>query len=175
MSESTAPGPWHDAIEHHIWATERLLDVCAGLTPEQLEATVPGTYGPIRVTLAHLVGTDGWYLSFFLDFENPIGEAHDETLEQLRAANAANGERWRSVLAAEPDPERDVVEEGDGWRFHTPVAFRYAQTVQHSTDHRSQVCTGLTALGIEPPQIDVWAYGEATGRSRAEYLTAPAG
>ena len=170
---SASISPWHDAIEHHIWATERVLETCASLSREQLVATVPGTYGPIIATLAHLVGTDGWYLTFFLDFENPIGEDPDVTIDQLRAANAANGERWRSVIAAEADPERDVVEEGDGWRFHTPVGFRFAQTVQHGTDHRSQVCTGLTALGIEPPAIDVWAYGEATGRSRAEYLTAP--
>ncbi len=25
-----------DAFAHHVWATERLLDVCDGLTPEQL-------------------------------------------------------------------------------------------------------------------------------------------
>ena len=176
MSE-TSVSPWHDAIEHHLWANDRVFDACDALSREQLVQTVPGTYGPIIATLAHLVATDGWYLSFFLDFENPLGEEPDPsiTIDELRAANAANGDRWRQVLASEPDPERDVVEEGDGWRFHAPVAFRYAQTAHHGTDHRSQVCTGLTALGIEPPNIDVWAYGEATGRSRAEYLTKPGG
>ena len=174
-ASSTTVSPWHDAIEHHIWANDRILDACAALTDEQLRQNVPGTFGPIMATLHHLIGTDGWYLSFFLEFDNPITDDTDVTIDLLREANAANGERYRTVLAAETDPERDVVEEGDGWRFHTPVAFRYAQTVQHGTDHRSQVCTGLTALGIEPPQIDVWAYGEATGRSRAEYLTPPTG
>lgn len=29
-------------------------------------------------------------------------------------------------------------------------------------------CTALTSLGIEPPEIDFWAVGEATGRTRAE-------
>ena len=167
--------PWHDALAHHIWATDRLLETCAGLTREQLVTPVPGTYGPIIAMLAHLVGTDGWYLSFFLEFDNPISDDTDVTIDLLRAANAANGERYRTVLARETDLERDVVEEGDGWRFHTPVGFRYAQTVQHGTDHRSQICTGLTALGVEPPQIDVWAYGTATGRSRAEYLKPPTG
>ncbi len=128
---------------------------------------MPGTYGPIIATLAHMVATDGWYLSFFREFENPIGEDPNVTIEELRAANAANGERWQSVIAEETDPERDVVERENGWEFHTPVAFRFAQAVHHGTDHRSQVCTGLTALGIEPPAIDVWAYGEVTGRSRA--------
>jgi uncharacterized damage-inducible protein DinB len=37
--------------------------------------------------------------------------------------------------------------------------------VHHGTDHRSQICTALTTLGIEPPLIDVWDYGEAVGRT----------
>lgn len=54
-----------DAFAHHIWATERLIDACATLTREQLVTSTPGTYGPIMATLAHLVSSDGWYLSFF--------------------------------------------------------------------------------------------------------------
>jgi len=33
-----------------------------------------------------------------------------------------------------------------------------------SGDHRSQICTALTTLGLEPPLIDVWAFGIQTGR-----------
>ncbi len=36
------------------------------------------------------------------------------------------------------------------------------------TDHRSQVCTALTSLGVEPPDIDVWAYARESGRERLE-------
>ena len=165
--------PWHDAFAHHIWATERVIDACADLAPEQLRTPVPGTYGPILDTLRHLVSTDGWYLTFFLDRPNPIEEDADVTLGELRAANASNGEAWMTFLAGELDAEADIVEHGDGWNFHSPLGFRLAQAVHHGTDHRSQICTGLTSLGVEPPEIDVWAYGEATGRSRPEYLRAP--
>jgi uncharacterized damage-inducible protein DinB len=157
-----------DAIGHHIWATDRLLEVCEGLTDEQLATPVPGTYGPIIDTLRHLVATDGWYITFFRDRPLPIEQDQAVSIAELRAVNAANGEVWREIIASEADGERDTVEEGDGWRFHAPVGFRLAQTVQHSTDHRSQVCTGLTALGVEPPEIDVWVYGEALGRTRVE-------
>ena len=34
-----------DAFAHHIWATERLIDECAALTPEQPKAPAPGTNG----------------------------------------------------------------------------------------------------------------------------------
>jgi uncharacterized damage-inducible protein DinB len=50
-----------DAFSHHIWATERLIDECAGLTPEQLKTPTPGTYGSIIDTLPHLVQADSWY------------------------------------------------------------------------------------------------------------------
>jgi uncharacterized damage-inducible protein DinB len=168
---------WYDALAHHTWATERILEACASLSREQLVAPVPGTYGPIIATLAHMVATDGWYLSFFLEFENPIGEDPNITIDQLRAANAVNGERWQSVLAEDRDPESEIVErnEEEGWEFITPLAFRYAQAVHHGTDHRSQVCTALSSLGIEPPEIDVWAYGEATGRTRAARLVIEGG
>jgi uncharacterized damage-inducible protein DinB len=45
------------------------------------------------------------------------------------------------------------------------MGIRLAQVVHHGTDHRSQICTALTTLGIEPPLIDVWDYGEAVGRT----------
>jgi uncharacterized damage-inducible protein DinB len=45
---------------------------------------------------------------------------------------------------------------------------RLAQVVHHGTDHRSQVSTALTSLGVEPPDIDVWAYAREFGRERLE-------
>jgi len=159
-----------DAMAHHVWATDRLLDACEPLTPEQLRAPLPGTYGPIIDTFRHMVGADGWYLSFFRDWANPLREDGPGGLPELRAANAANGDAWMALLRDGIDPEADVPETGDQWVFHAPAGFRLAQTIQHGTDHRSQICTALTTLGIEPPEIDLWAWGEATGRTRAEDL-----
>jgi uncharacterized damage-inducible protein DinB len=159
----------HDSMAHHIWATERLIDFCAVLTPEQLRAPVPGTYGPIIATFAHMVSSDGWYLNFFRDWTNAIEEENtDVTLAELRSAITATGAAWMEILAGDVDGEADMVEHGDGWNFHAPAGFRLAQVIHHGTDHRSQICTGLTSLGIEPPEIDLWAYGEATGRTRPE-------
>lgn len=161
---------YRDTMAHHIWATERLIDACAELTPAQLRAPVPGTYGPIIATLHHLVSSDGWYLGFFRDWTNLV-EGHAElSLDALRAVITANGAAWMTFLHADLDGEQDIPERSEGWIFHSPLGFRLAQVVHHGTDHRSQICTGLTSLGIEPPEIDVWAYGEATGRTRGEDL-----
>ena len=51
-----------DAFKHHLWATQMLLDTCATLPPEQLQTTVPGTFGSIITTLRHLVASDRGYL-----------------------------------------------------------------------------------------------------------------
>ena len=159
-----------DAFAHHVWATERLIDECAALTPEQLAAPAPGTYGSIIDTFRHLVSSDGWYLSFLSEQPAPIDEKADVTLAELRSAISQNGAAWSELLAAGPDGEADIVERGDGWAFHSPLGFRLAQVAHHGTDHRSQICTALTSLGLAPPEIDLWAFGEATGRTRVERL-----
>jgi uncharacterized damage-inducible protein DinB len=161
-----------DAFAHHIWATERLLDACSALTRDQLSATVPGTYGSILATLRHLVGSDCWYLSFFRDDVSEPAEDSVLTIAELRSIITGNGSAWMELLAREVDPDRDVVEHGEGWDFHAPLSLRLAQVVHHGTDHRSQVCTALTSLGVTPPLIDLWDFGEATDRTRSVDLRA---
>ena len=159
-----------DAVAHHIWATERLIDACTDLTPEQLATPAPGTYGSILDTFRHLVSTDCWYLTFFRDEPQRIEEGADVGLPELRSAITDNGREWVELLAAGLDGEATMVEHGDGWNFHAPTGLRLAQVIQHGTDHRSQICTALTSFGVEPPGIDLWAYGEVTERTRPEYL-----
>ncbi|CAN5140109.1 hypothetical protein BH23CHL9_BH23CHL9_13270 [soil metagenome] len=159
-----------DAMAHHIWATERLIDECAALTPEQLATSAPGTYGSILDTFRHLVSTDCWYLTFFGTEPQLVEEDSAAILDELRSAITTNGKAWMELLDGGPDGEADIVEHGDGWNFHSPTGFRLAQVIQHGTDHRSQICTALTSFGVEPPGIDLWAFGEATGRTRPEYL-----
>ncbi len=139
-----------DAFAHHIWATERLIDECAALTPEQLRTPAPGTYGSIIETFRHLVSSDGWYLGFFRDQPVRIDEEADVSLAELRSAITTNGAAWMELLAGELDGEQDIVEHGDSWDFHSPLGFRLAQVVHHGTDHRSQICTALTSLGLDP-------------------------
>jgi uncharacterized damage-inducible protein DinB len=160
-----------DAFSHNVWATVRLIDACAALTSEQLATAVPGTYGSIIETLHHLVASDSWYLSFFRDegIARVDGDP-DVGLGRLREAISTNGALWETVLAEGQDPDRRIEEIDGGWRFHTAVGVRLAQVVHHGTDHRSQVCTALTTLGITPPEIDVWAYAEDSGRGTGERI-----
>ena len=154
-----------DAFAHHVWATLRLIDACLALTAEQLETGVPGTYGSILETIRHLVGADSSYL-FALTGGGVAAIDEDRMdLPELRAAMEANGPAWAQLLVGDLDPDAVVVRyRDDGSESHAPMGIRLAQALHHGTDHRSQVCTALTALGVEPPAIDAWDYAWAEDR-----------
>jgi uncharacterized damage-inducible protein DinB len=155
----------HDAFGHHVWATIRVIDACLALPPEQLDTTVPGTYGSILETLRHLVGGDASYLWVLSGGMRPEIEAAAMGLGELRAAMEHNGPAWVALLEADLDPEEPVVRHrDDGIDSHAPRSVRMAQALHHGTDHRSQVCTALTTLGVEPPAIDVWDFARADER-----------
>jgi uncharacterized damage-inducible protein DinB len=154
-----------DAFAHHVWATLRLIDVCLALTPEQLETTVPGTYGSIVDTLRHLVGADASYLFVMSGGRSPVIDEETMDLPELRTVMEDHGAAWSSVLAGDLDPDVVLVRHrDDGSQSHAPLGIRLAQALHHGTDHRSQICTALTTLGVEPPGIDVWDYAWKDGR-----------
>jgi uncharacterized damage-inducible protein DinB len=154
-----------DPFAHHVWATLRLIETCRALTPTQLTSAVPGTYGSIIDTLRHLVRADRGYLVALTGGEVPILDQDDMDLAALRVAMEADGSAWVSLLAQDPDPDTIVVRRRrDGSESHVPSGILLAQAVHHGTDHRSQVCTALTALDVEPPAIDVWGLADQDGR-----------
>jgi uncharacterized damage-inducible protein DinB len=157
-----------DAFGHHVWATLTLIDSCLALPSEQLETTVPGTYGSIIDTMRHLVGADVSYLVALTGGLRPAIEEEVERqmgLADLRDAMVANGPIWSAFLAHDLDPDTVVIRyRDDGSESHAPLGIRLAQAIHHGTDHRSQICTALTTLGVEPPAIDVWDYAWKDGR-----------
>jgi uncharacterized damage-inducible protein DinB len=157
-----------DAFEHHAWATVRLIDACADLSPDRLDTAVPGTYGSIIDTLRHLVGADSWYLYRCSGGRTRRIEDDEEATMDLAALRTAMMEQatgWRELVARPLDPDAVIVtHRDDGSETHAPLGIRLAQVLHHGTDHRSQVCTALTSLGVEPPLIDVWDFGGDAGR-----------
>ena len=154
-----------DAFGHHVWATVRLIDACLELGPLQLETAVPGTYGSILETLRHTVGADVSYLHVCSGGRVPEIEEAEMDLPALREAMVATGPAWDAFLSLDLDPEAVVVRHrDDGTDSAAPLGIRLAQALHHGTDHRSQVCTALTSIGVEPPEIDAWAFAWKDGR-----------
>ena len=154
-----------DAFAHHVWATLRLVDACLALSPEQLGTAVLGTYGSILETVRHLVGADSSYLFAMTGERTPLIDKDHMDLPELRFAMEGNGAAWSWLLAQDLDPDAvNVRRRDDGSETHAPVTIRLAQALHHGTDHRSQICSALTTLGVEPPAIDLWDFGTLHGR-----------
>ena len=155
-----------DAFGHHVWATLQLLDACLALSPEQLGTAVPGTYGSILETMRHLVGGDSFYLFMASRERTPVIDEGQMNLTELRVVMESNGAAWARILGGDVDPDAIPPEAEDeyGYVRDAQMGIRLAQALHHGTDHRSQICTALTTLGLEPPAIDVWDFGLQDGR-----------
>jgi uncharacterized damage-inducible protein DinB len=150
-----------DAFAHHVWATRRLIDVCLALTPAQLDASVPGTDRSILATLRHVVGNESFELFVARGGQGSFIRPDEMGLEELKAAMEDIGARWARLLDEDIDPDamRREVDPDDGYQKLAPMGIRLAQTLHHGSDHRSQICTALTELGVEPPALDAFTFG----------------
>jgi uncharacterized damage-inducible protein DinB len=148
-------------LRHDVWATEMLLEHCRTLTPEQLELSVPGTYGTIRKTLIHIVAADERYLSRFMPMPDPIHEDKDPgaTIDAIAAQIPAVKEGVEKLFSSgQLDPDRVIRDERRKLAITAWVLIN--QFVHHGSDHRAQIGTILGAHGLATPDLDVWSYGK---------------
>jgi uncharacterized damage-inducible protein DinB len=156
-----------DAFAHEAWANGALLTFCEDLTPDQLRATTTGAYGPIIETIRHHLDAAAWY-QHRLGLERLDWEERDvptADLRELRRRADVVASRWELVFAGPVDPERVIDTEPDVVPpEHIRSGVYLAQVLNHGSEHRGQVCTIISTLGIQPPELDVWGYAYATGR-----------
>lgn len=154
------------SVRHETWADLELLRFCAALSPAQIAWTVPGTYGTIHNTLQHIVRAQRGYLWRLTGEEEPTDLPRDTErlvpLDELIRQEERIGKRAEALLEKEFDPMRAIAVV-DGTATAGVVL---AQFVHHGSDHRAHVGTILGANGVEPPNLDVWAYGFAVGEAK---------
>ena len=150
-------------FSHNLWANVRLLEQCAGLTDEQLDASISGAFGSIRDTLRHLVTSERSYL-YRIRTGQPRQDTGDERsmtiavmLESARASGAGLIE-WAPEVQAGDTVQVDW--EGGAVR-EVPKAFYLNQVINHATEHRAQIMAIMTQLGLQAPDLDTWTYFEA--------------
>lgn len=152
-----------DLFQHNLWANRRLIDFCAELDDDVLDATVHGTYGTIRATLMHIIGAELRYITLLRGEEMnrpPLERTPFPGFAGLRELAQQSGAALAEI-AATVEPGRMLTGERFGEPYSIPAAVPLAQAVHHGSDHRSQIATILTQQGIEPPDIDVWTFNEA--------------
>lgn len=149
-------------FEHNNWANQQIIQACYALSDEQLDAEPSSaTMGSIRETLSHMVRSQRGYLALLT---LPVDErpttllAFSELVESARES----GEGLLALARAEASqPLAARLRTRDGWLVEPWVVI--AQIINHATEHREQIKSMLSALGVTPPEIDGWSYGEAAG------------
>ena len=152
-----------EAFRYHRWANLYVLDVCSKLSEEQLQLTSPGTYGTIANTLLHLVAAEQRYAERFTDVPAAINE-EDGFPGVARLTELATRTGDQMIKVAEKVKSTTTVEvEWPEGKFDLDYGVVIIQALHHGNDHRTHICTILGQNGIEYGDMDVWAYGTATG------------
>jgi uncharacterized damage-inducible protein DinB len=147
-----------EPFRHNSWATVRLLEFCRDLDPAILDTSAAGTFGPIKETLAHLVGWEEVLAGAIDGAGPPDAPPRFASVDDLDERARRLADRWERSLEPEPHAERLVEFGVSGSRRLVRAGTVLAQVVHHGNHHRSQVCTALSIVGIEPPALDAWAY-----------------
>jgi uncharacterized damage-inducible protein DinB len=148
-------------LKHNNWANHRIIHTCLALTAEQLDAApASATMGTIRETLTHLVRSQHGYLSILTQ---PVLERVriEPALDELEAAAARSGAGLLAVARGETQLQPPPLRTRDGYDVEPWVVLN--QVINHATEHREQIKSMLTALGVAPPDIDGWHHGLASG------------
>lgn len=148
-------------FEHNNWANQRIIEACSALSDEQLDAQPQSvTKGSIRRTLVHLVSSQYSYLK---TLTLPLEERRNPTsveFSELKATAANNGDVLLALARGEQEPLSTPLQTRDG--YHVEPWVIIVQIINHATEHREQINSMLSTLGITPPDMDGWSYGEAT-------------
>ena len=148
-------------FEHNNWANMQIIQACSALSDEQLDAEPQSvTKGTIRRTLVHLVSSQQGYLrTLTLPLEARL-DAPTVAFAELQESASISGEGLLALARGEQKPLKSQLQTRDGYYVEPWVLI--VQIINHATEHREQICSMLSALGVTPPDLDGWSYGEVT-------------
>lgn len=149
-------------FKHNLWANQKLLAACKGLTEEQLHTTSDGTYGRISDTLVHIVSAEEYYVGLIngQKLENRLRVKDGFPGLQVLREHAQHSGEGLVAIAKNFDGSRILQQlhpsEPDNLHAVTPLL----QAMNHATEHRAHIMTIMSQLGVEPPSLDAWAYNK---------------
>ncbi len=148
-----------EIFKHNLWANLRLLDACAALSEEDLEATAPGTYGKVRDTLVHLLASEGRYVGEFNGKREFMLNEEQEFagFEALRTHAVTSGEALITVVGR-TNADRVLRGTYRDQPYVMQASILQVQAINHATEHRSHIVSILSQRGVETPRLDGLAY-----------------
>jgi uncharacterized damage-inducible protein DinB len=132
------------------------------ISDEQLDAEPQSaTKGSIRLTLWHLVASQQGYLSLLTGMEPHFNWQAPPAFAELQKAASITGDGLLA-LARDGSSKRlkTQLQTKDGYLVEPWVVM--VQAINHVTEHREQISSMLSSLGVTPPDLDDWTHGEVT-------------
>lgn len=149
-------------FQYNLWANLRVINACAGLSDAQLDATTRGTFGSVRETLLHLIGSEEGYARTLTGTAPTPALAEYTSFpgfdELLRRAEHSG----KALISFAEQGDLDRVLHLDGGTYDATAMIILIQVINHAVDHRSQISTLLSQQDIEPPDLDGWSYNDDT-------------
>ena len=143
-------------IEHNNWANLKILQACSALSEDHLDATPQPGQWSIRQNLVHLVEAQQGYLSL-LALPPEAREKISLSFDELETSVKSSGEGL--VALVREDKERsEPVKSRKGHRIEPWVIM--VQAMNHGAEHRKQIAGLMRALGVDPPDMDGWTFGD---------------
>ncbi len=150
-----------DHLAYSAWATSRLLDAVATLSPEELSRDFGTSDRSVVGTLAHTFGADRvWLLRITGQPQRGLSDA-DREWANIRREWPAVHDGWREWARGLSDESvLEVLDytdlKGNPWRQSLWQIVLHV--VNHGTHHRGQVSGFLRSMGHTPPPLDLIAY-----------------
>ena len=158
-----------DLDRHNAWANERVFALAQAVEASLLEAEAPGTRDTVNGILVHLARVEYVYLTMIQGKPRESVESREDyeahDLAWMRRHLQEIGQGFvRAIETASPD----VLARRLDLAVKAPVTARdgLLQVLTHSSQHRSQVLSWLSARGVPTPDLDyVVMLGEQRGGS----------
>jgi uncharacterized damage-inducible protein DinB len=149
-------------IRYNNWANQKVIEACRHLSEEQLDMSIPGSYGTIRDTLSHIIRAEASYVGILTGSKPMIPlKKEDRPSVAEMAGYAAEVARALVEMAQQMRPTDQVDEEDNGKQFRYGALALFIQIIDHGIEHRTNITTILNGGLQTPPDIDGWAYLEA--------------
>jgi uncharacterized damage-inducible protein DinB len=148
-----------ELIRYNNWANAQVLAACQKLSEEQLAASAPGAYGPIHATLGHMIAAEADYINR-LTGEGPQPPFRWEdrpALDDIFAFSSIVASALLDTVQRVP-PDHLVHEEEDGNSMDYKASLLFIQVINHGIEHRTNITTILSGLGLPAPEVDGWGY-----------------
>lgn len=148
-----------ELIRYNNWANAQVIAACQKLTEEQLIAAAPGAYGPIIATLWHMILAEADYIGRLTGSgpQPPSGWRDQPTLASLAAFAAQVAPALLETIQRVP-PDHIVHEEEDGNTLDYKAQLLFIQVINHGIEHRTNITTILSGLGLPALEVDGWGY-----------------